>query len=61
MLASLREVAQRALHEFRKNLALADSDAIVPPPYTLIKTCLCRARHKPARLPPANKLADLVP
>jgi len=31
--------------------------------HTLIKTCLCRARHKPARLPdhPANKLVDLVP
>jgi hypothetical protein len=25
-------VAQRALGEFRKNLALAGSDAIVPPP-----------------------------
>jgi hypothetical protein len=32
---ALREVAQRALREFRKNLALAGSDAlaaIVPPP-----------------------------
>ena len=66
MLASLREVGQRAVREFRKNLALAGSDAggqRAAAIDTLIKTCLCRARHKPARLPdhPANKLVDLVP
>jgi len=52
--------------EFRKNLALAGSDAgghRAAAIDTLIKTCLCRARHEPARLPdhPANKLIDLVP
>jgi transposase len=49
---ALREVAQRALREFRKKLALAGSDAgghRAAAIYTLIETCLCRARHKPAR------------
>jgi hypothetical protein len=50
--STLREVAQRALREFRKKLALAGSDAgghRAAAIYTLIETCLCRARHKPAR------------
>jgi transposase len=45
---ALREVAQRAVREFRKKLALAGSDAgghRAAAIHTLIETCLCRARH----------------